>query len=126
LAYGQQFLDESYLYHLSRRDARHNFSPLFYPLYLEGIEAAWLGTLSLLLQGALVVTVALTLAKRKADLPFASFCACALFVAYNKVVTAQYFVWFLSLLPAAAPRLRVSTPRALVLTALWLVTQVII
>ncbi|XP_059479902.1 GPI mannosyltransferase 1 [Neocloeon triangulifer] len=124
LFYGHEFLEHSYLYHLDRRDARHNFSPLFYPLYLMGAKAAWLGTLSLVLQAALVITVAMAFAKRKADLPFASFCACAIFVAYNKVVTAQYFIWFLSLLPACAARLRVSATRALVLTGIWLVTQV--
>ncbi|CAB3372332.1 Hypothetical predicted protein [Cloeon dipterum] len=123
LAYGHEFLEHSYLYHLDRRDARHNFSPLFYPLYLLGAKAAWLGTLSLVLQAALILSVAVAFAKRKADLPFASFCACAIFVAYNKVVTAQYFIWFLSILPACAPRFRVSSTRALVLSAIWLVTQ---
>jgi GPI mannosyltransferase 1 subunit M len=123
LCYGNQYLEESYFYHLSRRDARHNFSPLFYPLYLLGAKVAWLGTMSLMLQAALIVTVAVAFAKRKADLPFASFCACAIFVAYNKVVTAQYFIWFLSILPACAARLRITSTRALVLTGLWLVTQ---
>jgi phosphatidylinositol glycan class M len=124
VCYGKDFIQESYLYHLSRRDAKHNFSSLFYPLYLLGEEGAWLGKLTLALQAVLIMTIAFAFAKRKADVPFACFCSCFVFVAYNKVITAQYFIWFLSILPACAPRLRLTATRTLVLTCLWIVTQV--
>ena len=34
-AYGQDYLQEAFLHHLTRRDPRHNFSSYFYPIYLE-------------------------------------------------------------------------------------------
>lgn len=33
--YGQRFIDEAFLHHVTRRDPRHNFSPHFYPIYLD-------------------------------------------------------------------------------------------
>lgn len=33
--YGQRFLQEAFLHHVTRKDPRHNFSPHFYPVYLS-------------------------------------------------------------------------------------------
>ena len=33
--YGEEFINESYLYHFTRKDNRHSFSPFFYDIYLN-------------------------------------------------------------------------------------------
>lgn len=39
-SFGEPFVQETFLYHLSRVDHRHNFSPYFYPYYLANSPAA--------------------------------------------------------------------------------------
>lgn len=52
--------------------------------------------------------------------PFQTF----VFVAYNKVCTSQYFLWYLSLLPLVLPTLQLSKYDAITSLALWGFTQV--
>jgi len=59
------------------------------------------------------------------DLPFALFLQTFLFVTHNKVFTAQYFTWYLCLLPLCSHRIRWNTysmMRALGLLGLSIVT----
>ncbi|KAG5457359.1 MAG: PIG-M-domain-containing protein [Olpidium bornovanus] len=99
LIYGHEFLQETYLYHVSRRDHRHNFSPWFYDLYLSSSPAAestlavaefaarHLGLLAFVPQ---IGTVALLgFAYGKEDLYFAAFAQTFAFVTWNKVCTSQ-------------------------------------
>ena len=48
------------------------------------------------------------------------------FVAYNKVCTSQYFLWYLSLLPLVLPTLQLSKYDAITSLALWGFTQVVL
>ncbi len=41
--FGDQFLHETYLYHASRVDPRHNFSAYFYPAYLASSDSTAAG-----------------------------------------------------------------------------------
>ncbi|GAA5838641.1 hypothetical protein JCM11251_003251 [Rhodosporidiobolus azoricus] len=132
LLWGQPFLEHTFLYHLSRLDHRHNFAPYFYPFYLAGSAAPpsfdntlqWLARHSLAaFLPQLGVSSALGFLAGRRDLPFAWFAQTVAFVAFNKVCTSQYFLWFLWLLPPALPRLRLSRRQAGIIGGIWVVGQ---
>lgn len=100
--YGWEFLHEALLYHLTRTDPRHNFSVYFYHIYLQ-YERKLLVVeklISFLPQFIVQIVLVLSFAQ---DLPFCFFVQTVAFVAFNKVITAQYFVWFFCLLPLVLP-----------------------
>lgn len=133
--YGQEALDEGLLYHFQRVDHRHNYSMYWYWIYLArgraeaagGAAAAAWGHLPLLPQALVLGFSSLGLAPY--DLSFALFCQTFAFVAFNKVVTAQYFTWYLCLLPLCSDRvvwrsrcMRVALTALLASIATWLLT----
>lgn len=108
LMYGVEFLHEAFLYHLSRTDIRHNFSPAFYHAYLDmhdsvghRLASTVLGKLlTALPQISVVVVIGARFAR---DLPLCLLMQTICFVTFNRVCTAQYFVWYFCLLPLAVP-----------------------
>jgi len=125
LAYGVEFLQETYLHHISRRDTRHNFSVYFYMLYLtHEDDDVGINVLTFLPQIILLLGIAKQFGTHPSDIPFCLFAQTFVFVAYNKVVTSQYFLWYLSLLPLVfPPRVRMTRSETLVVLLLWSFTQ---
>ena len=94
--FGRDFLHETYLYHITRRDIRHNFSPYFYMLYLTvDEEDVGISLLTFMPQVILMIAIAAKFGNRE-DLPFCLFCQTVVFVSYNKVgmgiLTESYLI----------------------------------
>ena len=125
LAFGNKYLEEAVYYHIFRMDHRHNFSPHFYSTYLLKSSAfdtsmmsavaslpATTPSASVLLlpwslfpffpQLLLIFTAAISTASK--ELEICLLVQTLVFVAFNKVCTAQYFTWYLCFLPIAMVR----------------------
>lgn len=100
--YGSEFVNETYLYHLTRKDHRHNYSMSFLPIYLQFQSPASLAMGLLAFLPQITVTSAIGYLYG-CDLYFAAFSQTFAFVAYNKVCTAQYFMWYMCFLPVIWP-----------------------
>ena len=102
--WGYPFVYESYIYHIHRRDHRHNFSPYFYLTYLTYPSKDGSNTLpppttfeaivrspliSFVPQMGLSILAGFLFARRKQDLAFTWFVQTFVFVLFNKVCTSQ-------------------------------------
>ncbi|MCJ1301557.1 GPI mannosyltransferase 1 [Hypocenomyce scalaris] len=127
--YSTPFLTHTYLHHLTRIDHRHNFSPYNTLLYLSSSSPHKNGqlhfeSLAFIPQLALsAFFIPVVLAKR--DLPGAMLAQTFAFVAFNKVCTSQYFLWYLIFLPFYLPSSSLLSKPRLGLTAAgaWIGTQ---
>lgn len=121
--YGYEFLDNTYLYHITRKDIRHNFSVYFYLLYLTvEYEDVGLNLVTFLPQLILLMLLSYRFCNIY-DVNFCLFCQTLVFVTFNKVVTAQYFLWYFSLLPLILPSLKFSKKDVFVGCLLWSFAQ---
>ncbi|XP_045625706.2 LOW QUALITY PROTEIN: GPI mannosyltransferase 1 [Procambarus clarkii] len=121
--YGEQYVEEAFLYHLSRTDTRHNFSIYFFLLYIgadfhiPGLNLPTFGP-----QMMLILALGYKFSSHT-DVYFGMFTQTVVFVTFNKVVTSQYFLWYLLLLPLIVPHLTVTWQKAALLTVLWVLAQ---
>ncbi|EPY31560.1 phosphatidylinositol glycan, class M [Strigomonas culicis] len=103
LLYGQQYLDEAFIYHVHREDHRHNFSPYWLLMYLNmgrrvlGVGEDYSAGLFAFIPQCLVLFYVSWRLRR--NIAHACCVQTVMFIAYNKVCTVQYFVWFLPFLP---------------------------
>lgn len=128
--YGWDYLEQSILYHLRRRDLQHNFSVYFYLFRLLPQYSGVLSSLAFVLQAvgvAVISTFYLSMDTnrriRLRKLSFSLFCSTFLFVSLNKVCTSQYFNWYLIFLPLILDSLRLSKSQAYSLMSAWLLSQ---
>ena len=106
-SYGTPFLKHTFLYHFTRIDHRHNFSVYNTVLHYNSAypgEAAHLRIESLaFIPQLLLSVVVIPLALTKRNLAGTMLAQTFAFVAFNKVCTSQYFLWYLVFLPVYLP-----------------------
>lgn len=125
LLYNYQFLYESIIYHLVRKDTRHNFSLYFYLQYLNSGEVNIVEKLlTVMPQLVLIILISFHFCRTRQTIQFALLLIAFILVTYNPVITSQYFVWFLSLLPLTVNNFRSLTMRQMIiLPSLWFLGQ---
>jgi len=133
--YGPESLQEGLLYHASRVDHRHNYAMFWYLIYLVRARAvtaisesatvsmAAMSRILLLPQAILLLYTSLGVAPH--DLTLALFIQTFLFVAHNKVITAQYFTWYLSLLPLCASRIQWTSSFRMIFALIYLAVSIL-
>jgi phosphatidylinositol glycan class M len=134
LWYGPDAINEGLLYHFSRVDHRHNYSMHWYWIYLlrdrivtsTSLLSPVLSTTVLrdsinihpqmltkligmaLLFPQMILLLYSSIGIAPHSLSLALFVQTFLFVAHNKVITAQYFTWYLCLLPLCSDQFRIT------------------
>lgn len=122
--YGDEYIKHSWLHHATRLDHRHNFSVYSTVLYYSLASPSsfkfegW-AFLPQIVLSAVILPVCFA----RYDLLKTMFLQTWVFVAFNKVCTAQYFNWYMALLPFYMPSL-IRAPRIKwAVLAAWVVTQ---
>ncbi|XP_066151487.1 GPI mannosyltransferase 1 [Euwallacea fornicatus] len=129
--YGYQFLYESLIYHFVRVDFKHNFSLYFYLQYLTAFIKLplwytgnlWQPILINLPPMALLIHFSIRYGLNKFSLNFGVLAQTITFVIFNKVITSQYFVWIMGLLPLCIWQIKLSREGVILMVAIWFLAQ---
>ena len=124
---GYKFLYEYLLYHIVRKDHRHNYSMFYYLIYLtyDSDFSKLLSLIAFLPQMTLIMFVTFYLYK---NINLCLIVLTMIFVAFNKVMTAQYFIWFFSLIPLIVKKNELFSTRkirGILLLAVWLCFEIL-
>lgn len=124
--YGSEFLQHTYLYHLTRTDHRHNFSlyniSLYFtsnPQFSQSLDLTKFAFFPQLVISGLLIPLVFTKKSLSHTLLLQTLC----FVAFNKVMTSQYFIWFLIFIPLVLPRSNLMSIKGGVMLLLWILGQ---
>lgn len=124
--YGYEFLYESYIYHLVRKDTRHNFSLYFYMNLLNPKPMLAEKILTFLPQLLILLSINLYFGVHRKMIGFCVFLQAFVVVAFNPVVTSQYFIWYLAILPICLKNLKsLKLNKAFSYCGLWCSVQAI-
>lgn len=124
--FGYEFLYESYLYHLVRKDTRHNFSLYFYMNLLNTKPMLVEKVLTFLPQLLILLAINLHFGIHRKTIGFCIFLQSFVVVSFNPVVTSQYFIWYLAILPICLKNLKgLKMNRAFSYCGLWCSVQAI-
>ena len=120
-SFSMEFIENTYLFHFTRKDTQHNFSPYFYILRMAP-HSKWTGIIAFIPQMVSVLWCGLKYYKQ---LPLACFLQTFAFVSMNKVCTSQYFIWYIALFPIAYPFLRIPWRSTAIMIGAWLLGQAV-
>lgn len=130
--YGHEFLEHSYLYHISRLDHRHNFSVYNIALYFSsamertGSKTSFDFTSLAFIPQLSISAIIIPLVFSSESITKTSFLQTLTFVTFNKVMTSQYFIWFLIFLPfylKSSTLLNTNKWKGIFCLLLWIVSQ---
>lgn len=130
--YGKRYLDEAWLYHIKRKDMQHNFSVYFYLYKLIPVSghhilsvAAFIPQIISLLWSSKKVIDCNSREEISSVLFLSLFKQTFLFVSLNKVITSQYFLWYLCLFPLIVPKLELTPRDFLKMFSWWFSSQLL-
>ncbi|XP_056644064.1 GPI mannosyltransferase 1 [Diorhabda sublineata] len=124
--FGYTFLKETYLYHFIRKDPKHNFSLYFYLQYLTAWVkniGLWQKALMLLPQLVLISVFSIRYGLNRFTLNFSILLQTIVMVIYNSVLTSQYFVWIMAVLPLCLWQIRMTKLMGFALLCVWYIAQ---